>query len=85
MGSNLGAEKTVLKAGGLMGPQSGPPSSVECGKDGRITRIRPFYYDKAVDWESKNPWSMTAHGSTFAPPSRILTRSATQSPTRTIC
>jgi trimethylamine-N-oxide reductase (cytochrome c) len=72
MAFDVRADKVVMKASSLMGPRSGPPSSVECDKDGKITRIRPFYYDEVVDWESKNPWSMEAHGSTFNPPARSL-------------
>ena len=55
-----------------MGPRAGLPSSVESDKDGKITRIRPFYYDKDHDWESKRPWKIEAHGTTFEPPHNSL-------------
>ncbi len=61
------ADKRVLKAASLMGPAAGLPTVVESDKDGKITRIRPFYYDENHDWESKNPWKIEAHGSTFEP------------------
>ena len=60
--------KIALKAASLMGPQSGCPTRVESGEDGKITRIRPFYYDDGIDYESKNPWKIEARGTVFAPP-----------------
>ena len=46
------ADKKVLKAASLMGPSAGLPTVVESDKDGKITRIRPFYYDENHDWVS---------------------------------
>ncbi|MDR3364269.1 MAG: molybdopterin-dependent oxidoreductase [Clostridiales Family XIII bacterium] len=66
------ADRTVLKGASLMGPQSGPPTAVDSGKDGKITRIRPFYYDKDFEWEDLNPWKIEAKGSTFEPPNHTL-------------
>jgi trimethylamine-N-oxide reductase (cytochrome c) len=66
------ADRTALKGASLMGPQSGPPTRVESGADGKITRIRPYYYDKDFAWESLNPWKIEAKGSTFEPPRRTL-------------
>ncbi|NLB28850.1 MAG: molybdopterin-dependent oxidoreductase, partial [Clostridiales bacterium] len=65
-------ERRTFKAASLMGPLSGLPSVVESGSDGKITRIRPFYYDENVDWESKNPWKIEARGKTLSPPRRSL-------------
>ena len=69
---DIKADKRVLKAASLMGPRAGLPTVVESDKDGKITRIRPFYYDENHDWESKNPWKIEAHGSTFEPPRHTL-------------
>jgi len=69
---DIKADKRVFKAASLMGPLSGPPSVVESGKDGKLTRVRPMYYEDHIDWESKNPWSIKARGKTFGPPSRSL-------------
>jgi trimethylamine-N-oxide reductase (cytochrome c) len=48
------------------------PTVVESDTDGKVIRIRPFYYDDYVDWESKNPWKIEARGKTFAPPRHTL-------------
>ena len=69
---DIKADKRVLKAASLMGPSAGLPTVVESGKDGVITRIRPFYYDENHDWESKNPWKIEARGSSFEPPRHSL-------------
>jgi trimethylamine-N-oxide reductase (cytochrome c) len=66
------AHKRVLKAASLMGPKSGPPTVVESGADGRITRVRPYYYEDHNDWESLNPWKIEARGRVFEPPRRTL-------------
>jgi anaerobic selenocysteine-containing dehydrogenase len=62
------AHKRVFKAASLMGPKAGPPTVVDSDKDGKITRIRPFYYDENHDWDSKNPWKIEARGTAFEPP-----------------
>ncbi len=70
---DIKADKKVFKAASLMGSSnSGPPSVVESGADGRITRIRPLYYEDYVDWDSLNPWSIKARGSSFSPPRRSV-------------
>jgi len=69
---DIKAHKRVIKAAGLQGPISGPPTWVESDKNGKIIRIRPFHYDKVVDWESKNPWKIEARGSVFQPPKRTV-------------
>ena len=60
---DIKADRRVLKAASLMGPSAGLPTVVESDKDGKITRIRPFYYDENHDWESKNPWKIEARAS----------------------
>ena len=69
---NIKADKKVFKAASLMGPQSGPPYVVESGADGKITRLRPLYYEDYVDWNSKNPWKVEARGSSFEPVKRTI-------------
>ena len=66
------ADKRVFKAASLMGGFSGPPSVVESGRDGKLTRIRPLYYRDYVDWESKNPWEIEARGKKLTPPDRTM-------------
>ena len=65
---DIKADKRVFKASSLMGPLSGGPSVVESGSDGKVTRVRPMYYEDYIDWESKNPWKLEARGRTFKPP-----------------
>ena len=66
------AHKRVFKAASLMGPRSGLPTVVESDKDGKVTRIRPLYYEDYVDWESKNPWKLEARGKTFGAPKHTV-------------
>jgi trimethylamine-N-oxide reductase (cytochrome c) len=70
---SIKADKRVLKAQSLMGPRSGPPTVVDSPETGKITRIRPFYYDEKYEWESLNPWKIEARGKTFEPPRRTVT------------
>ncbi len=53
----------------LMGPESGGPCLVE-SNGGRITRIRPYSYDKEYTDLNCNPWTIEARGKTFFPPDR---------------
>jgi len=69
---DIKAAKRVFKAASLMGAKSGPPSIVESGNDGTITRIRPLNYREYVDWDSKTPWKIEARGKTLTPPDRSL-------------
>ncbi|MDR0817367.1 MAG: molybdopterin-dependent oxidoreductase [Clostridiales Family XIII bacterium] len=69
---DIKADRIVIKGASLMGPKSGPPTSVESDKDGKITRIRPFYYDRDFDWESLNPWKIDAKGRSFEPTKHSL-------------
>ena len=66
------AAKRVFKGASLMGPQSGPPYVVDSDSDGKITRVRPLFYEDYVDWESKNPWKIKARGSSFGPTKRTI-------------
>ncbi|MCC8357223.1 MAG: molybdopterin-dependent oxidoreductase, partial [Oscillospiraceae bacterium] len=54
----------------LMGPESGAPCLVD-SNDGRITRIRPYFYDKEYTDKYCNPWKIEAKGSTFQAPDRV--------------
>ncbi len=63
--------ETTLKGTSLMGPMSGPPSQVD-SKDGRIVRIRPYYYSKDHDMDKLNPWVIDARGQQFRPADHTL-------------
>ena len=54
----------------LMGPESGGPCLVD-SSGGRITRIRPYFYDTAYTEANCNPWRMEARGSSFRAPDRV--------------
>ncbi len=54
----------------LMGPESGGPCQVD-STDGKITRIRPYFYDKEYTDANCNPWKIEARGKTFQAPSRV--------------
>ena len=54
----------------LMGPESGAPCQVD-SKDGKITRIRPYFYDKEYTDKYCNPWKIEARGKTFQAPERV--------------
>ncbi len=54
----------------LMGPESGGPCLVD-SNDGKITRIRPYHYDKEYTDKYCNPWKIEARGSTFSAPDRV--------------
>jgi anaerobic selenocysteine-containing dehydrogenase len=54
----------------LMGPESGAPCLVD-STDGKITRIRPYFYDKEYTDAHCNPWKMEARGKTFEAPDRV--------------
>ena len=57
-------DRSTLKCFGLMGPESGGPCLVDSA-DGKITRIRPYFYDTAHTEANCNPWKMEARGSSF--------------------
>ncbi|MDR0490918.1 MAG: molybdopterin-dependent oxidoreductase [Oscillospiraceae bacterium] len=54
----------------LMGPESGGPCLVD-SNDGKITRIRPYHYDKEYTEKHCNPWVIKARGSEFRAPDRV--------------
>ena len=54
----------------LMGPESGGPCLVDSA-DGKITRIRPYYYDKEYTDANCNPWEIRARGSSFSAPEKV--------------
>ena len=56
----------------LMGPESGGMCIVDTN-DGKITRMHPYHYDTEYTEKNCNPWTMEARGSTFVPPTRVLT------------
>ena len=59
-----------LKGFSLIGPESGGPSLVD-SNDGRITRIRPYFYDKEYTENHCNPWVIKARGSEFRAPDQV--------------
>jgi len=61
----------TLKSASLMGPMSGPPVAVYSG-DGKITRVRPYYYDEGRNIEDLNPWKIEARGKEFGPPTHTV-------------
>ncbi|MGI5971034.1 MAG: molybdopterin-dependent oxidoreductase [Oscillospiraceae bacterium] len=54
----------------LMGPESGGPCLVD-SNDGKITRIRPYFYDKEYTDKHCNPWKIEARGKSFKAPDRV--------------
>ena len=69
---DIKADRRVLKAASLMGPKSGPPTAVESDAEGKITRVRPYYYEDHNEWESLNPWKIEARGRVLEPPRHTL-------------
>ena len=70
--SDVKKEKQCIKGMGFASfGQNGNPAIVEV-KDGKIIRIRPFYYDAKYNPEKFNPWSIEARGISFSPPMRTL-------------
>jgi trimethylamine-N-oxide reductase (cytochrome c) len=65
-------DQRVFNAASLMGPISGLPTTVDSDRDGKIIRIRPYYYEENQKWESLNPWKIEAKGKVFEPPKRSL-------------
>ena len=63
-------DETNIISYSLMGPESGGPCFVD-SNDGKITRIRPYHYDKEYTDQHCNPWTIQARGQTFTPPDRV--------------
>jgi trimethylamine-N-oxide reductase (cytochrome c) len=61
----------VFKAASLQGPKAGMPTLVDT-EDGKITRIRPYYYERDNKWESLNPWTIEARGRALHDPKHTL-------------
>ena len=59
-----------IKGFSLLGPESGGPSLVD-SNDGKITRIRPYRYDKEYTDKYCNPWVIKARGSEFRAPEQV--------------
>ena len=70
MGNKFKPDVQNIKGFSLIGPESGGPSLVD-SNDGRITRIRPYFYDKKHTDEHCNPWVIKARGSEFRAPDRV--------------
>jgi trimethylamine-N-oxide reductase (cytochrome c) len=69
---DIKADKRTIKSAGLQGPISGPPTWVESDKDGKVIRVRPFYYDEIADMDKKRRWKLEERGSIFEPPTRTV-------------
>ncbi|MDR1067624.1 MAG: molybdopterin-dependent oxidoreductase, partial [Clostridiales Family XIII bacterium] len=54
----------------LMGPESGGPCRVD-SNGGKITRIRPYRYDKEYTDANCNPWTIEARGSSFSATEKV--------------
>lgn len=67
---DIKAEKQNIISFSLMGPESGAPCLVDSA-DGKMTRIRPYFYDKEYTDAHCNPWKIEARGSTFRAPDRV--------------
>ena len=70
MSNKFQPESQALVSYSLMGPESGGPCLVDSNQN-RITRIRPYAYDKAYTDVHCNPWKIEARGQTFTPPDRV--------------
>lgn len=66
MSNKFQPESQALVSYSLMGPESGGPCLVDSNQN-RITRIRPYAYDKAYTDVHCNPWKIEARGQTFTP------------------
>ncbi|MCL2200969.1 MAG: hypothetical protein FWB75_03305, partial [Oscillospiraceae bacterium] len=64
MKKNFCPDSQTIKGFSLIGPESGGPSLVE-STDGKITRIRPYSYDKEYTDKHCNPWVIKVRGSEF--------------------
>ena len=70
MSSKFKPDSSTLKGATFMGPEGGGPSLVE-SNDGKMTRIRPYYYDKEHVEKNCNPWVIKARGSEFRAPGKV--------------
>ena len=67
---DIKAEKQNIVSFSLMGPESGAPCMVDSA-DGKMTRIRPYFYDKEYTDAHCNPWKIEARGSVFKAPDKV--------------
>jgi len=63
-------DKSNIISFSLMGPESGAPCQVDSNGD-KITRIRPYFYDKNYTCTNCNPWKIEARGKVFRAPDRV--------------
>ncbi|MBQ1331313.1 MAG: molybdopterin-dependent oxidoreductase, partial [Lachnospiraceae bacterium] len=70
MADKFTPEKQNLVSYSLMGPESGGPCVVDSSAN-RITRIRPYFYDRDYTDKHCRPWKIEARGQTFVPPERV--------------
>ena len=66
------SEKTVIKAFAMpSAAMNGSPSAVDV-KDGKVIRIRSFYYDSKYTKEEIKPFEVKARGKTFKLPMKSM-------------
>ena len=70
MSSKFRPDSQSIVSFSLMGPESGGPCLVD-SNDGKITRIRPYFYDKEYTDKYCNPWVIKARGSEFRAPDKV--------------
>ncbi|MBQ3400656.1 MAG: hypothetical protein IJG61_04570, partial [Lachnospiraceae bacterium] len=70
MADKFTPERQNLVSYSLMGPESGGPCVVDSSAN-RITRIRPYFYDRDYTDKHCRPWKIEARGQTFVPPERV--------------
>ena len=70
MADKFTPEQQSIVSTSLTGPESGAPCVVDT-KDGRITRIRPYYYDTEYTDKHCNPWKIETRGKVFKAPDHV--------------
>ena len=70
MNSKFKPDDTNIISFSLMGTESGGPCLVD-SKDGKMIRIRPYYYDREHIEKNCNPWKIEARGKSFSAPDRV--------------
>ena len=71
MADKFTPEQQSIVSTSLTGPESGAPCVVDTS-GGRITRIRPYYYDTEYTDANCNPWRIEARGKVFKAPDHAL-------------
>ena len=67
---DIKSEKQNIISFSLMGPESGAPCLVDSA-EGKMTRIRPYFYNREYTEKYCNPWKIEARGSVFKAPDKV--------------